>query len=74
MAGSVMGLPLDDPLRYNADGQLRSKEALNELLEDIIGSWPTWGDVRATAARQPKQQASLSGERNVYRTSKWLSR
>lgn len=69
-----MGLPLDDPLRYDAAGQLRSKEALNELLEDIIGSWPTWGDVRVMAARQPGRRASLSGEQNVYRTRKWLSR
>jgi len=67
-----MGLPPDDPLRFDSDGQLLSKEALGVLLDGIIESWPTW-DRRVTAS-PPERRASLSGEREAPRRREWLSR
>ena len=37
------GLPADDPLRYDEDGVLVSRERLERRLDIIIGSWPTFG-------------------------------
>ena len=37
------GLPADDPLRYDEDGNLVSRERLERRLDIIIGSWPTFG-------------------------------
>ena len=67
-----MGLPPDDPLRFDASGELLSQEALGELLDGIVESWPTW-DWMVTAI-PPQRRASLSGERDVPRSRKWLSR
>jgi hypothetical protein len=38
-----IGLPPDDPLRYDGDGVLVSRERLERRLDIIIGSWPTFG-------------------------------
>jgi hypothetical protein len=67
-----MGLPPDDPLRFDASGELLSKEALGELLDGIIQSWPTWDWNAPTTP--PERRSSLSGERDVPRSRKWLSR
>ena len=67
-----MGLPPDDPLRFDSDGQLLSKEALGTLLDGIIESWPTW-DWNVTTS-PPERRASLSGEREAPRRRQWLSR
>jgi len=67
-----MGLPPDDPLRFDASGELLSKEALDTLLSSIIDSWDTW-DWNATAIPQ-ERRASLSGENEAPRGRKWLSR
>jgi hypothetical protein len=37
------GLPPDDPLRYDEDGVLVSRERLERRLDIIIESWPTFG-------------------------------
>tara|TARA_R110000765_G_scaffold228478_1_gene332127 strand:+ start:169 stop:411 length:243 start_codon:yes stop_codon:yes gene_type:complete len=37
------GLPAGDPLRYDEDGALVSRERLERRLDIIIGSWPTFG-------------------------------
>ena len=67
-----MGLPPDDPLRFDASGELLSQEALDTLLGGIIEAWPTW-DRRVTVS-PPQRRASLSGERDVPRRRQWLSR
>jgi hypothetical protein len=67
-----MGLPPDDPLRFDASGESLSQEALDTLLSSIIDSWPTW-DWRVTAS-PPERRASLSGEMEAARSRKWLSR
>ena len=67
-----MGLPPDDPLRFDASGQLLSKEALGTLLDGIIESWPTWD--WNVSANPPGRRASLSGEREAPRRREWLSR
>jgi|TARA_R110000787_G_scaffold114213_1_gene223897 hypothetical protein len=36
------GLPHDDPLRFDKNGIPLSKEQLDELLNDIIDSWPIY--------------------------------
>jgi hypothetical protein len=35
-------MPPDDPLRYDTDGKLLSREELNAKLDTIIDSWPSW--------------------------------
>ena len=35
-------MPPDDPLRYDVDGKLLSRERLNKKLQIIIDSWPSW--------------------------------
>ena len=67
-----MGLPPDDPLRFDSDGQLLSKEALGTLLDGIIELWPTWDWNVST--NSPERRASLSGEREAPRRRQWLSR
>ena len=67
-----MGLPPDDPLRFDASGQRLPKDALDALLDGIIDSWDTW-DWNATAIPQ-ERRASLSGERVGRRRLEWLSR
>lgn len=67
-----MGLPPDDPLRFNAEGGKLSKEALGALLESIIESWETWDWNQSTSL--PKGRALLSGEREAPRRREWLSR
>ena len=37
------GLPADDPLRYDEDGNLVTRERLERRLDIIVGSWPTFG-------------------------------
>jgi hypothetical protein len=37
------GLPADDPLRYDEDGNLITRERLERRLQTIIDSWPTFG-------------------------------
>jgi hypothetical protein len=66
------GLPLDDPLRFDANDELLSKEALGELLDGIIQSWPMWDWNVITSP--PEQRVSLSGEREAPRRRQWLSR
>jgi hypothetical protein len=68
-----MGLPPDDPLRFDSDGQLLSKEALDTLLDGIIESWPTW-DWSSVSTSPPERRASLSGESEEPRRREWLSR
>ena len=65
-----MGLPLDDPLRFDEHGGLLSKEELNALLDGIIESWPMWDKT----LKKPERRMSLSGEREVQRRREWLSR
>jgi hypothetical protein len=65
-----MGLPLDDPLRFDERGQRLPKGALDALLDGIIESWPTWD----RTPRPPQRRASLSGEREARRRREWLSR
>ena len=67
-----MGLPPDDPLRFDANGELLSKEALDTLLGGIIESWPMWD--RRVIAIPPERRASLSGESEAPRRRQWLSR
>ena len=67
-----MGLPLDDPLRFDTLGRRLSEEALHALLGDIIDSWPTWD--WNVSANPPGRRASLSGEREAPRRRVWLSR
>jgi hypothetical protein len=67
-----MGLPPDDPLRFDASGQRLPKDALDALLDGIIESWPMW-DWNVTAIPQ-ERRASLSGEKEAPRSRKWLSR
>jgi hypothetical protein len=74
-----MGLPPDDPLRFDASGELLSKEALDTLLGSIIDSWPTWDQTVRRHDTQvmtspPERRASLSGENEAPRRSEWLSR
>jgi|TARA_R110000751_G_scaffold91327_1_gene179336 hypothetical protein len=38
-----IGLPANDPLRYDEDGALVSRERLERRLDIIIDSWPTFG-------------------------------
>jgi len=65
-----MGLPLDDPLRFDERGERLPKDELDVLLDGIIESWPTWD----RTPRPPAPRASLSGEREVCRRREWLSR
>ena len=67
-----MGLPPDDPLRFDATGRRLSKEELGALLEGVIGSWPTWN--WNESANPPERRASLSGEKEAPRRREWLSR
>jgi hypothetical protein len=65
-----MGLPMDDPLRFDASGQRLLQDALDALLDGIIESWPTWDWTPSPRERR----TSLSGEREVRRRRDWLSR
>ena len=67
-----MGLPPDDPLRFDATGRRLSKEELGALRGDVIASWPTWN--WNESASPPERSASLSGEKEAPRRREWLSR
>ena len=74
-----MGLPPDDPLRFDATGRRLSQEELGALLEDVIKSWPTWDQTvrrhdAKVSASPPGRRASLSGEGEAPRRREWLSR
>ena len=62
-----MGLPPDDPLRFDGRGQRLPKDELDALLDGIIESWDR-------TPMPPKRRTSLSGEREAPRRREWLSR
>ena len=49
---STPRLPADDPLRFNSEGELLSKETLSAKLGDIIESWPSWEQEKKRYARK----------------------
>ena len=67
-----MGLPPNDPLRFDKDGRRLTKEELDAKLEAIISSWDTWE--WGVSATPPERRTSLSGERGAPRRRDWLSR
>ena len=49
---STPRLPADDPLRFNSEGELLSKETLSAKLGDIVESWPSWEQEKKRYARK----------------------
>ena len=57
------GLPPDDPLRYDEDGNLLSEEMLQKKLKIIIDSWPNWSQMSDRQRRDYGRKKSYSGNR-----------
>ena len=51
-------MPPDDPLRYDVDGALLSKERLGARLQIIIDSWPSWEREKKRYAREKSYSRS----------------
>jgi hypothetical protein len=47
-------MPPEDPLRYDVDGTLLSKERLDRRLQMIIDSWPSWEKEKKRYAREKR--------------------
>jgi hypothetical protein len=74
-----MGLPPDDPLRFDKSGRRLPEKELGVLLEGIIKSWETWdwGAPKSPPERKASlsgERASLSGGKEPGRRRQWLSR
>ena len=69
-----MGLPPNDPLRFDASGNRLSKEELDTLLSSIIESWPKWDWKTTTSSSVDRlgRRSLLSGERHLHRQTKRL--
>jgi len=64
-----MGLPPDDPLRFDKEGMRLTKVELDAKLDAIIESWPKFVPLMVERSR-----ARLSDDRGAPRRKAWLSR
>tara|TARA_R100001086_G_scaffold229183_1_gene148961 strand:- start:65 stop:370 length:306 start_codon:yes stop_codon:yes gene_type:complete len=56
-------MPPKDPLRYDVDGTLLSKERLDRRLQMIIDSWPSW-------AKMSDRERKNYGRKKVYQRNR----
>ena len=76
-----MGLPANDPLRFDRDGRLLTREELDARLGSIIESWDTWkwGQQHKPEPPPPKEEGSWLSRREEPQgrgrtEQRWLSR